>query len=310
MKYLFFLFFCIFVLGTRCVVAQELDARVDVNLQALSDADRQAFGNFTHDVQAYLDDNTWTTDFTGERIKCSFQFNILTNNGGDYTGQLFINSTRPLYKSTERTTMVNMLDGNIEFTYYLGQALQHNTNYRPLESVLDFYVYLIIGLDYDSYKQEAGTLYFQQAQTIGVIANSASGTGWDEQVTLIGTYSRIGFINDVLDANSRAIRDMMFEYHYDGLDLLSTKPDEARDGIGTAIDSLVTMKHESSFVDRSVFLRAFFEAKYPELTDLARIFPDNVSIYFQKLSYLDPTHAEYYQEALQKIQNAAGSGGG
>ncbi len=310
MKHLFFLFFCIFVLGTRSVVAQELDARVDVNLQALSDADRQAFGNFVHDVQAYLNDNTWTNDFTGERIKCSFQFNILTNNGGDYTGQLFINSTRPLYKSTERTTMLNVLDGNIEFTYYLGQALQHNTNYRPLESVLDFYVYLIIGLDYDSYKQEAGTLYFQQAQTVGVIANSASGTGWDEQVTLIGTYSRIGLINDALDANTRVFRDLMFMYTYDGLDLLSTKPDDARDAIGTAIDSLVTLKHESSAADRSVFLRAFFEAKYPELTDLARLFPDNVSIYFQKLSYLDPTHAEYYQEALQKIQNAAGSGGG
>jgi hypothetical protein len=310
MKHVFFFFFCISLLGARSVVAQELDARVDLNMQALSDADRQAFGNFVHDVQAYLNDNTWTTDFTGERIKCSFQFNILTNNGGDYTGQIFINSTRPLYKSTERTTMVNILDGNLEFTYYLGQALQHGNNYRPLESVLDFYVYLIIGLDYDSYKQEAGTLYFQQAQTIGVIANSASGTGWDEQVTLIGTYSRIGLINDALDANTRAFRDMMFIYHYDGLDLLSTKPDEARDGIGTAIDSLVTMKHESSAADRSVFLRAFFEAKYPELTDLARLFPDNVTIYFQKLSYLDPTHAQYYQDALTKIQNAAGSGGG
>jgi Domain of unknown function (DUF4835) len=309
MKYIFLLFFCIFFLGTRSVVAQELDARVDLNLQALSDADRQAFGNFVHDVQAYLNDNTWTTDFTGERIKCSFQFNIMTNNGGDYTAQLFINSTRPLYKSTERTTMINVLDGNLEFTYYLGQALQHGTNFRQLESVLDFYVYIIIGLDYDSYKEQAGTLYFQQAQTVAVIANSAGGTGWQEDMTSIGTYTRVGFINDAMDANNRAFRDMMFMYHYYGLDLLSTKPDEARDGIGTAIDSLVTLKHESSAADRSVFLRAFFEAKYPELTDLSRLFPDNLSIYFQKLEFLDPTHAQYYSDALTKIQNGAGGSG-
>ncbi len=297
MKRIFFFFFCLLFLADHAVVAQELDARVDLNLQALSDADRQAFGNFQHDVQAYLNDNTWTTDFTGERIRCSFKFNIMTNNGGDYTAQLFINSTRPLYKNTERTTMVNLLDGSVEFTYYLGQALQHGNNFRPLESVLDFYVYTIIGLDYDSYKQQAGTPYFQQAQTIATIANSASGTGWQEQVTMIGTYTRVGYINDALDANARVFRDMIFTYHYDGLDLLSTKPDEAREGIAEAIDSLVTLKHESSAADRQCLPAGIFRIEIlRSFTDsFARLFPDNVAIYFQKLGFLDPTHEEYYQ---------------
>ena len=96
MKRIFFLFFCILCIAHRPVSAQELSMPASIwNLQALSDADRQAFGNFQHDVQAYLNDNSWTTDFSGERIKCSFQFNIMTNNGGDYTAQLFINSIMP-----------------------------------------------------------------------------------------------------------------------------------------------------------------------------------------------------------------------
>jgi hypothetical protein len=188
--------------------------------------------------------------------------------------------------------------------------LQHGNNYRPLESLLDFYVYIIIGQDYDSYKAQGGTMYYQQAQTVAVIAQSAQGTGWAEDMTSIGTYSRVGYINDAMNANIRAFRDLIFMYHYDGLDLLSTKPDDAREGIGEAVDSLVTLKHESSAADRSVFLRAFFEAKYPELTDLSRLFPDNMSMYFQKLEYLDPTHSQYYQDAYTKIQNAAPSGGG
>ncbi len=308
MKYLFL--FCISFVLIRPAAAQELDARVDVNLSALSDADRQAFANFKHDVEQYLNGNNWTTDFTGERIKCSFQFNIGTNNGGDYTGQLFINSTRPLYKSTERTTMADFLDASVEFNYYLGQSLQHGNNYRPLESLLDFYAYVIIGLDYDSYKSQAGTLYFQQAQTIAVVANSAQGTGWNEDMTSIGTFSRVGYINDAMNANIRAFRDLIFMYHYDGLDLLSTKPDDARAAICDAIDTLVTLKHESSAANRSVFLRTFFEAKHPELADLARLFPDNASMYFQKLGFLDPGHEQYYQDALTKIQNAAAGGGG
>ncbi len=40
--------------------------------------------------------------------------------------------------------MLNLLDANVEFTYYLGQALQHGNTFRPLESLLDFYAYLII----------------------------------------------------------------------------------------------------------------------------------------------------------------------
>ncbi len=308
MKRLFFLLVSILFLAYRPALAQELDAQVQVNLSALNDVDRQAFVQFKHDIEQYLDDFNWTTDFTGDRIRCSFQFNIVTNNGGDYTGQLFINSTRPLYKSDQRTTMINVLDANVEFTYYRGQELQHGNNYRPLESLLDFYAYIIIALDYDSYKDQAGTIYFQQAQTLAVVANSAQGTGWQEDVTSIGTFTRMGFINDAMDANVRAFRDLIFMYHYDGLDLLSTKPDDAREAIGTAIDSLVTLKHEFSAAGRSVFLRAFFEAKYPELTDLARLFPDNVAIYFQKLGFLDAVHQQYYQEALTKVQQGTGGG--
>jgi hypothetical protein len=310
MKRIIFLFVFILLAAARPALAQELDARVDLNLSALSDADRMSFANFKHDVEQYLNDNVWTTDFSGDRIKCSFQFNIAANNGGEYTGQLFINSTRPLYKSTERTTMADFFDASVDFTYYLGQSLQHGNNFRSLESLLDFYAYVIIAQDYDSYKEQAGTIYYQQAQTVAVVANSAQGTGWQEDVTSIGTYSRVGYINDALNANNRPFRDMIFEYHYDGLDQLSTKPDDARQAIGEAIDSLVTLKHESTAAGRSVFLRAFFEAKHPEFADLARLFPDNVTIYFQKLGFLDPTHQQYYQDALTKIQNAAAAAGG
>ncbi|HEY3875524.1 MAG TPA: DUF4835 family protein [Candidatus Kapabacteria bacterium] len=304
-------FFSLFVVTSffvpfRKAAAQELDAQVQLNVSALSVEDQQTFVQFVHDVQEYLDDFNWTTDFTGDRIRCSFQFNIGTSNGGQYTGQLFVISTRPLYKSDERTTMARFLDAGLDFNYYRGQTLQHGTNFRSLESLLDYYVYIIIGLDYDSYKNESGTMYFQEAQTVAVVGNAAKATGWEEDMTSIGTFSRVGYINDALDANTRAFRDLIFEYHYNGLDLLSTKPDDAKVAIGTVIDSLVTLKHEFGAASRSVFLREFFEAKYPELAGLVRLFPDNASVYFQKLGYLDAIHDQYYQDALTKFQQSSG----
>jgi hypothetical protein len=308
MKHSFFILLGLLVLLARPVAAQELDAQVDLNVSSLSVTDQLNFFTFKHDLEGYLNNFDWTTDFTGERIRCSFEFNIVSNNGGDYTAQLFVNSTRPLYKSTQMTTMARFFDATVEFPYYRSQEFAHGTNYRPLESLIDFYVYIILGLDYDSYKLEAGTPYFQQAQTIAVVANSAQGTGWQQDVTAIGTYTRMGYINDALDANIRAYRDLIFMYHYDGLDLLSTKPDDARQAIGTVLDSLVTLKRETSAAGRSVFLRAFFEAKYPELTDLSRLFPDNLAIYFQKLGFLDPVHQTYYQDALTKDTQPASGG--
>ncbi len=315
MKHAFLILIGLFVLVAKPLfspapaIAQELDAQVDLNISTLDVTDQQNFFTFKHDLEGYLNNYDWTSDFTGQRIRCSFQFNIVSDNGGTYTAQLFVNSTRPLYKSTQMTTMARFFDATVEFPYYRGQELEHGTNYRPLESLLDFYVYIILGLDYDSYKLEAGTPYFQQAQTIAVVANSAQGTGWQQDMTSIGTYTRVGYINDAMNANIRAFRDLIFMYHYDGLDLLSTKPDDARQAIGTVLDSLVTLKRESSAAERSVFLRAFFEAKYPELTDLARLFPDNLAIYFQKLGFLDPVHQTYYQDALTKMtQPASGEG--
>ena len=309
-KRLPFIFFIVALFFGRVAHSQELDAQINLNLSALSDQERQAFEPFIHDLQSYINNYQWTTSFSGDRIRCSFQFNIMTSNGGEYTAQLFVTSTRPLYKSDQVTTMARFFDANLDFSYYRGQELQHGNNYRSLESVIDFYVNIILALDYDSYKQQAGTPYFQQAQQLAIIASAAQGSGWERNVTSIGTYSRLAYIEDAMNANNRAFRDLIFNYHYYGLDLMSTKPDDGRLGIGSVIDSLVTLKRESSAASRSVYLRAFFESKYPELADLARLFPDNVTVYFDKLGYLDPVHQNYYEDAKSKQQQQPSGGGG
>ncbi|HWF44766.1 MAG TPA: DUF4835 family protein [Candidatus Kapabacteria bacterium] len=305
-RFAFLLFLCVLVPLGRSLRAQELDAQISLNLSALNDQDRQAFQSFVHDLQGYINNYQWTTDFSGERIRCSFQFNIVTSNGTDYTAQLFVSSTRPLYKSDQVTTMARFFDGNLDFSYYRGQEFQHGNNYRPLESVIDYYVYIILGLDYDSYKRLEGTIYFQQAQEVSIVANAAQGNGWQRDVTSMGTFTRVGYIDDAMNVNNRAFRELIFNYHYYGLDLLVTKPDDARAAIGMTIDSLVTLKRQSSAASRSVYLRAFFESKYSELTDLARLFPDNVTVYFDKLGFLDPVHQNYYEEAKAKVQQSGG----
>lgn len=281
--------------------AQELNATVELNITGLPEQERLVWETFKADLEGYLNSHTWTTNFSGERINCTFQINVVGANGNDYNAQLFVTSTRPLYESTELTTMARFFDERLEFPYVRGQAFQHGMNYRPLESVIDFYAYIIIGLDYDSYKLYEGQTYFQQAHQIAVAASAAQGRGWEKSFSSTGQYSRLAYIEDVLNANNRAYRELFFRYNYSVLDLRASRPEESRQELAVVLDSLVTLKHSSSFFTRSPFIRTFFEAKYPELTELSRMFPDNIPVYFQKLVYLDPLHQNYYEEARQRV---------
>jgi hypothetical protein len=291
----------ILLLSSQRAKAQELDAQVDINLTALSEQDRVQWQSFKGDVASYLNSYAWTTNFSGDRIRCTFQFNIVNSNGGSFSAQVFITSSRPLYKNDQVTTMARFFDDKIDFPYIRGKVLQRGGGYRPLESMLDFYVFVILGLDYDSYNRQAGTQYFQQANEIAAVATAVSGTGWSRTLTSSGTYTRVGYIEDILDANQRALRDLMFVYNYQVLDLESTKPDEARVNLAAVVDSLVMIKKQSSLMQRSPFVRAFFEAKYPELAELGRMFPDNLNAYFAKLGYLDPLHQTYFDQIKAKL---------
>ena len=104
----------------RISVAQELACKVTVNIQTLSEEERQIWQTFRADVEAYLNTYSWTTNFSGERIQCSVVFNITGSNGSDYTAQVFIQSNRPLNQSKELTTMARFLDDKVTFGYSRG----------------------------------------------------------------------------------------------------------------------------------------------------------------------------------------------
>src|SRR5438552_6891465 len=117
------------ILFAKASFAQELNCKVNVNIQNLSDEERKNWDTFKQDAEAYLNAYSWTTNFTGDKIQATINFNILSTGA-----QVFIQSKRPLYKSGESTVMARFLDDKISFGYTRGQVLQHGLNYRDLES--------------------------------------------------------------------------------------------------------------------------------------------------------------------------------
>jgi hypothetical protein len=292
LRYIFLFFAASFI----CYA--QIDCDVTVNFDQISSA-KDRLQNFEHDVESYVNSQKWSTDdLGGEKIKCSI--NIFITGASDpnsFTAQAFIGSSRPVFvgknPSSKKTPMVRVFDDKWEFTYVSGQPLYRNeTQYDPLTDFLDFYMYLIIGFDYDSYQKMTGSPYFRKAFTICNQAPS-NAKGW-ERVSG-STYAKYNLLEEILNPNNQLFREGWYSYHYRGLDLLATKPDKGFENIQVMLNNIKKIKETSN--PRAILFKSFFDTKYGELADVFKGYNDKGV--FQLLIQLDQAHQTAYEEAAK-----------
>ena len=143
---------------TSISFAQELNCLVTVNMEKLQSAARDPLNNFQKVIEEYLNKTKFTTEkWEGGRIDCSMTILFQTADNTSYTAQVVVTSQRPLYHSQQNSLMLSINDGSWSLNYQKDQALNPNeTNYDPITSFLDYYAYVIIGLDADSYDKLNG----------------------------------------------------------------------------------------------------------------------------------------------------------
>lgn len=290
----------ILLLGCFNNYAQELEATVIVNTEQLSNDAKDRLDNFKYQMQDYLNNNKFTKKpWEGERIKCTFTI-FFTDASDDvtYSAQMVVSSQRPVENSPMNSLMLSIMDNAWAFRYEKGQAMYFGqTDFDPLTSMLDYYAYIIIGLDSDSYYDLGGTTYFQKALDITVRGGSSKfAKGWQLESN---PFNRRALVDNLLNAKYQQFRQDYFDYHYNGLDLFnSSKPEErklALDNIVKLVKNLEKMRDQIDW--RSVLLKVFFDAKAGEIADRLKRFADK-SIY-TTLKRIDAPHTAKYDEALK-----------
>jgi len=162
-----------------------------------------------------------------------------------------------------------------------------------LAGFIDYYIYVILGFDADSFEPLSGTQYFQKASNIVAQAqNSDYSTGWQSGGS--GTYSRYALVTDALSGKYEAFRKAFFDYEYNGIDLLSTQKDTAQAVIASSLDKMADLVIQSG--TRSAFVKVFFDAKYLEIADALKDYQDKGVL--QKLSIADQAHQSTYAKYL------------
>lgn len=266
-------FFILFLLANLGLVAQELDFQVTINTPKLQTADPKVFETLETAIQEFMNNTKWTNDVfeQEERIKGSIVLNINDEQSATrFTAELAIQAVRPVFNSSEETVMFRYQDKDIWFDYEQYQPLiySQNTYNDHLTSILAYYAYIIIGLDYDSFSPIGGQAYFERAlEIVNNIPANVAGTqpaGWRAQDSG-KRINRYWLTENLLSPRVRPYRQAMYDYHRQGLDLMSKDAVAGRAIIAQAIDGINGVQRA---YPNSMILQLFSDAKSDEITEI------------------------------------------
>lgn len=290
MKKLLFILFLV----SSVSFSQELNCNIVVNYESLPVNNRELLAGFSSAIESYMNSTQFSGLAWGQKIDCTI--NIFFTGAGsdvDYTAQAVIVSTRPVLNSERQSPILTINDATWSFRYERNQALYAQTSFDPLTSFLDFYANLIIGFDAETFERFGGNPYFRRAFDIVNLGNSSAySRGWERSGA---AYSRWGICEDLLSDRFRPFREAFFVYHY-GIDEMHINISSAQNKIVELVNTLDDMRRRMDI--NSVLTRTFFDAKFGEIIEMLRGYPETDIV--AKLKRIDPAHAARYDDLLKR----------
>lgn len=251
---------------TSSVFAQELNCTVEVNSSQVSGTNKSVFETLQSAISDYMNTTVFTNAqfAANEKIDCRLFFTIKEADNEKLTGDLQIQSTRPVYNTNYTTTLINFKDSKIEFNYQEGEPLVFNIQSMEsqLTAILNFYAYLILAVDFDSFSPKGGEPYFDRLKIIVQQAQSSGESGWK---AFEDTKNRSAILSSYTEPSTAGIRELMYNYHRKGLDEMNLSPDKGRKVITESLGNLTKIFDAAPM---SVALSMFKDAKLDELVNI------------------------------------------
>lgn len=274
--------------------AQELNCNLVVNAKLTGNENDQIFKNLERQLTEFINNSSWTNkNFNPqERINCNMVVTINEQDNDMFLATLQIQASRPVFNSTYNTPIYNFNDKNFSFRYIEFQNLVFNPNQYEsnLVSVLAFHIYMILGIDADTFSPNGGDPYFKQAQTILNYSQQEGFKGWKRED---GNQSRFALIDALLSNSYKEFREVMYAYHRDGLDQMYQDQKMAKTTIAGEIQKLKNMHNRRP---NSFLMRMFFDTKADEIES---IFSDGPKIKITELvstlTRIAPMHASKWR---------------
>ena len=280
-------------------VAQDLNARIQIVSPKIQSTNKRIFQTLETAMKDFLNGRKWSADaiLPQERIECNFILNITAWDGSSsFSGELQVQSSRPVYGTTYTSTLLNVNDKDIDFTYTEGQSIDFtDQNFQSnLSSIMAFYAYIIVGMDYDSFSKFGGTNYFAAAQNVATNAQTSSSKGWK---AFDGNINRYWLAENLNNKLYLPLRGFIYDYHRNGLDVMADNAGKGRKVISGILPVLAEVDRQRL---GSMFPLVFFTAKSDELVSIFTKTDSQERLQAMNiLSQADPANGLKYQ-TLQK----------
>lgn len=281
-------------LFTSLSFSQELNCEVVVNAQQTGNENLQLFKNLERQLKEFVNNKAWTnkTYKPQERILCNLVINVEDYNSDLFKASIQVQASRPVYGSSYSTPTYNLNDKDFAFRYLEFQNLVYNPDQfeSNLISVIAFHVYIILGLDADTFKLNGGDEYFKQAQTIVNYSQQTNSPGWRPED---GLQTRFQLVENILSPTYKEFRSVMYNYHMKGLDIMNDKAQEGKQNIADAIQQFAVMNNRRP---NSFLLRTFFDTKADEIEDIFTGGPNvNIAKVISTLNRVAPLHSSKWR---------------
>ena len=277
--------------------AQELNCRVQSSPQ-IANIEASIFESLEENIQEFMNGRRWTNDDFQfeERIECTMQITISeAPSSTSFRGNIQVQSSRPVYNSDYSSAMLLVNDGDFEISWDGSSNIQFSIDqYRDnLSSILAFYSYMILGMDYDSMALDGGTAHYLKAQTIVANAQNSGPTGWKASQ---GNQNRYWLVENMLSQTFRPVRNCLYYYHRMGLDQLF---DDVEAGRLAMADALIEMRQTHRIRPSSYNLQLFFLAKSDEILKVFGPAPEaEKTRLLPVLKQMDPGNISKYDRIL------------
>ncbi len=253
-------------LSALSVNSQELNCLVTINDDQVIGSNRQVFRTLETTISEFVNQKKWTNRNVKaqERINCAMNIIITKRDNNVFEGTIQVQSTRPIYGTSYETPVLNVKDNDFNFQYNeFDQFIYNPTTFDSnLISMITFYVYMILGMDADTFQLNGGTPYFKEAENVVLQAQQSGLSAWSNQV---GVQNRFQLIDNILSPNMRQFRSIQYNYHRNGFDLFSQNKVKGKQ---TIENNIIALDRLFNKVIGNPLIRLFFDAKSDEIVNI------------------------------------------
>jgi len=279
--------------------AQEFICQVSINSAQVEGSEKKIFQTLQTELYEFVNNRKWTNFVykTEERIECSMMITITERISSDqFKGRINVVLQRPVYKTSYNTNLLNLVDKDFDFKYVELQPLEYNDDAYTsnLTSMVAYYLYIMLGLDADSFSKFGGTPYFEKARNVVNAAQNSPDRGWKAFESLKNRY---WLVENLMNNTYSEFREGLYSYHRLGLDLMSDNMDLGRSGINDCLEDIQRVNREKT----GLFItQLFIDAKKDELINIySQAAPMDKTKAINILKEIDPANGSRYQQIMQ-----------